>query len=92
MEKIPFGHSVSLKEDEQRMFTSNIGFGLPELMILVILALLSLLTVLPLWFICKKAGFSPTISLLGLFPIVGTILMFYLAFADWPVLRQSTRT
>jgi hypothetical protein len=40
----------------------------------------------PSWFICKKAGFSPWLSLLCIIPSVGTIVLLYvLAFADWKV-------
>jgi hypothetical protein len=39
---------------------------------------------LPLWFICKKAGFSPWLTLLNCIPIFGnTVLLYLLAFADW---------
>jgi hypothetical protein len=39
----------------------------------------------PFWFICKKAGFSPWLSLLNLIPVGGLILLYVLAFADWNV-------
>jgi hypothetical protein len=39
--------------------------------------------VLPFWFICKKAGFSPWLSLLYLVPFGGLVLNFVLAFAEW---------
>jgi hypothetical protein len=42
--------------------------------------------VLPFWFICKKAGFSPWISLLYIVPLGGVVLNFVLAFADWKVI------
>ena len=43
---------------------------------------------IPFWFICKKAGYSPLLSLLNLVPFcLGTlVLVYFLAFADW---RQS---
>ena len=41
--------------------------------------------IVPFWFICKKAGFSPWLSLLNLIPLGGIILMYVLAFADWNV-------
>lgn len=47
-----------------------------------------LLTVLPFWMICKKAGFAPALALLMLVPGANIILPFYLAFAEWPALRQ----
>ncbi|MGA2218176.1 MAG: hypothetical protein ABSG51_08820 [Terracidiphilus sp.] len=44
------------------------------------------LRVLPFWFICKKAGFSPWLSLLYIVPCGGLALNFLLAFVDWKVL------
>ncbi len=42
--------------------------------------------IIPTWFICKKAGFSPWLSFLNLvFPIGGLVLLYVLAFADWKV-------
>ena len=44
------------------------------------------IVILPLWFICKKAGFSPWLSLIALFPGFGSLILLYvLAFADWKV-------
>jgi hypothetical protein len=41
---------------------------------------------IPLWQICKKAGFSPWLSLLVLlYPVGGLILLYVLAFARWKV-------
>jgi uncharacterized membrane protein YhaH (DUF805 family) len=45
----------------------------------------------PCWFILKKAGFSPWLSLLCLVPSLGTLVLLYiLAFADWKVLPTPT--
>ena len=49
----------------------------------------ALLTVIPFWKICTKAGFAGPLSLLMLVPIANIILPFYIAFAEWPVLRQG---
>ncbi|HZP03531.1 MAG TPA: hypothetical protein VFB43_01435 [Terracidiphilus sp.] len=44
------------------------------------------LVMVPCWFILKKAGFSPWLSLLCLFPSLGTLILLYvLAFAEWKV-------
>ncbi len=41
---------------------------------------------LPCWFILKKAGFSPWLSLLCIFTSLGTLVLLYvLAFAEWKV-------
>ena len=51
------------------------------------------IVIIPCWFICKKAGFSPWLSLLCLIPGVGQLVLLYiLAFADWrvsPALSQG---
>ncbi len=41
--------------------------------------------ILPFWFICKKAGFSPWLSLLVIVPFGFLILLYVLAFAQWKV-------
>ena len=46
------------------------------------------LVVWPYSRIFRKAGFSPWLGLLMLVPIVNIVLIFYLAFADWPALKR----
>jgi hypothetical protein len=44
------------------------------------------IVVIPCWFICKKSGFSPWLSLLCLIPSLGILILLYvLAFSDWKV-------
>lgn len=38
---------------------------------------------LPLWFICKRAGFSPWLTLLNCIPFGTPVLLYLLAFAEW---------
>jgi len=40
---------------------------------------------IPFWFICKKAGFSPWLTLLNILPGGGLVLIYVLAFAEWKV-------
>jgi hypothetical protein len=56
---------------------------------LVLLALLLFFWVFPLWRIVGKAGYPPALSLLALFPAAGLILLWWLAFARWPVRRDA---
>jgi len=51
------------------------------LIVLVCLAII----IIPFWFICKKAGFSPWLSLLNIIPFGNLILIYVLAFAQWKV-------
>ena len=41
--------------------------------------------IIPVWFICKKAGFSPWLSLLCAVPLGNLILLYVLAFSQWRV-------
>ena len=52
---------------------------------LVLLALLLFLWVFPLWRIIGKAGYPPFLSLFAIFPVVGLLLLWWLAFAQWPI-------
>ena len=71
----------------------GIGIGPAELGIIVIVLLSAglgaLVTVIPFWKICDKAGLPGPLSLLMLVPIANIILPFYIAFAQWPVLMDK---
>lgn len=62
----------------------GIGIGPAELGIIVIVLLSAglgaLVTVIPFWKICDKAGLPGPLSLLMLVPIANIILPFYIAF------------
>ena len=61
------------------------------LAILPILILVGLaLVIVPFWFICKKAGFSPWLSLLNIIPLGNLILIYVLAFSEWKVMPAPT--
>lgn len=68
----------------------------PEMAQKVAMAMLAILPIImiigiailmvPCWFICKKAGFSPWLSLLCIIPSLGTLVLLYiLAFVEWKV-------
>jgi hypothetical protein len=40
---------------------------------------------IPYWFIWKKAGFSPWLSLLMLLPLLNIVMLYVLAFSEWKV-------
>jgi hypothetical protein len=44
-----------------------------------------IVVIVPFWFICKKAGFSPWLSLINIIPLGNIILIYILAFAEWKV-------
>lgn len=43
------------------------------------------IAIIPYWFIWKKAGFSPWLSLLVVVPLVNLIMLYVLAFSEWKV-------
>ena len=47
------------------------------------------IVIVPVWFICKKAGFSPWLSLLNIIPLGGLILLYILAFSEWRVVPAA---
>jgi hypothetical protein len=63
------------------------GIGPSEL---IVLAFIVITVVWPFWKIFEKAGFSGWWSLTILIPIIGTIALFYLAFAEWPIQRKHS--
>ena len=72
------------------------GLGPTEVIIILaifgfVFVLALALTVLPFWMICKKAGFPGWYSLATLIPVLNILLLFFLAFADWPALQQVQR-
>ena len=57
---------------------------MPLVTIVPLLILVGLVIVIvPFWFICKKAGFSPWLSLLNMIPLGNLALIYVLAFAEW---------
>lgn len=67
--------------------------GLAEVGVILFIFLMSgigaLLTVIPFWKICNKAGFPAPLSLLMLVPVANIVLPFYIAFAEWPALKNK---
>lgn len=45
-----------------------------------------LIVFIPYWFIFKKAGFTPWLSLLMFVPLGNIIMLYVLAFAEWKVI------
>lgn len=53
--------------------------------VLIPLLIMAVLVLIPYWFIWKKAGFSPWLSLLMFFPLLNLIMLYVLAFTEWKV-------
>lgn len=74
------------------MNTSTAPLGSLEWLISVsFFWIFTLFTAIPFWFICKKAGLSPWLSLIMLIPFGVIILPPMLAFMDWPALKKNDR-
>jgi hypothetical protein len=56
---------------------------------ILMIALIALFWIVPFWMIFKKAGYHPAVSLLIFVPLVNVILIYFLAFAPWPVHRED---
>jgi hypothetical protein len=67
------------------------NLGTPELFLIIatIGVFGVVFTVVPFWFIFRKAGFHPALSLLMIIPLADVIMKFFLAFADWPSLKKT---
>ena len=67
--------------------------GIAEFAVIAIMILFMafgvLLVVLPFWKICTKAGLPGPLALLMIVPIANIVLPFYIAFTDWPALRNT---
>ncbi len=60
-----------------------------SLLELIIMLVMGAILIVPFWRIFSKAGFSGALSLLMLIPLVSLIMIFVLAFASWPALKQG---
>ena len=65
------------------------GLHAPEFFVILVgIPIYLAVMVLPLSVICKKAGYSAALGFLGLIPVANICLMFYLAFAEWPITKE----
>jgi hypothetical protein len=62
------------------------SIGLPELLLLA--SVFVCICLVPFWKIFEKAGYPGVMGLLMLVPFVNFVVLLFLAFSDWPVLRQ----
>lgn len=67
------------------------NLGITEIVLIIIFAVVCAIamTVWPYWRIFRKAGFAPAFSLLMLVPIANIVMLFYLAYVDWPALKDK---
>ncbi len=48
--------------------------------------IVGLIIVLPFWKILGRAGFPPWLSLLMIVPVLNIIMIYFVAFAEWPAM------
>jgi hypothetical protein len=67
--------------------------GFWEIMvILIILPVTCILPAVVFWKICSKAGFPGVLGLLMFVPIANIVLPLYIAFAEWPALKDRGKS
>jgi uncharacterized membrane protein YhaH (DUF805 family) len=57
---------------------------------LLIVTSLAMVTLIPVYRILQRTGFSGWWCLLSLIPAVGFILLWYFAYAEWPALDNNS--
>jgi len=60
-----------------------------SMLVFAIWIIVWILPVIVFWKICSKAGFSGALSLLMLVPLANIVLPLFVAFAEWPALKNS---
>ena len=65
------------------------GTGMGGWEIILIIAYAAII-VLPFWKITTKAGYNSWLSLLVIIPLVNLIFIYYLAFSNWPSLKNNS--
>ena len=63
--------------------------GAPGPIELILILIMGSVIVIPFWRIFSKAGFSGALSLLMFIPLVNLVMIFVLAFAEWPAMREK---
>ena len=68
---------------------TTVMIGSVFIMLIIPLILLAV-TIIPFWMIFSKAGYHGALSLLMLIPLVNLVMLFFLAFAQWPALKKQS--
>ena len=67
------------------------SFGIPELFVVVAILGAWLSLVWPASRLCSRLGFSPWLGILAVVPVANVILLWYLAYARWPLQATGQR-
>lgn len=61
------------------------SIGLPELLVIFVFVIFA---IVPFWKIFSKAGYPGIMSLTMFVPFLNVLMLFFLAFGEWPVLKE----
>lgn len=56
-----------------------------------VMIIMAVVIIVPFWFIISKTGYSKWLSLLMVVPVLNVILLYFLAFSNWPSLRSAKK-
>ena len=82
-------HNVALLLQNQTVDPDTVKHMVMAMLAIIpiIIVVTIAIVMVPCWFILKKAGFTPWLSLLCLIPSLGTLVLLYLlAFGEWKVI------
>ena len=58
--------------------------GIPELIVLCVMALSLAVLIYPATLICRRLGFTPWLGVLIIVPLANLVLLWFVALARWP--------
>lgn len=64
------------------------AFGSTDLFFPVLVVGIIVLSLLPAWRICSKAGYPGVLSLCLCIPLVNLFFILFFAFSEWPIERE----
>ena len=71
---------------DENMFGSTMWAGQWLWMLMI-----AIVVVIPVWRICQRAGYPGWLGFLMLIPMVNLVLLYFIAFADWPADKTGAR-
>jgi predicted PurR-regulated permease PerM len=66
--------------------------GIPELVVVLAIALMALVVVWPAAQICRRLGFPRWLGLLVIVPVANVLLLWFVATAQWPRVDTARRS
>lgn len=85
MSRLRRAAAIGARDETEGIIVST-GFELVSLLIVGVI--IGVFMILPFWMIFSKAGYSGALSLTQLIPLIGLIVLLYLAFAEWPIHKK----